>query len=375
MENNKKKALILGGSGLIGGALAEELVKSFDVSVIDLKKPQEKINGVKYITANALSFPDLEELILNIKPELIINSINIATIFSSNPESNYKKLVKFYYNLYQTFCKAKGKLTYIQMGTTGSGGLGFNIPFTHGDKIDDLPIINKAAFAGVSTSMLTLMSRSFGHRVKVSEIKPGLAIFRTELVNKKINDSNLVLIDGGESGHYTYNELALLTHYMGFTTVDTIVDKVIKVLKGDKNFHNHCVHDTIGSMNGAIIKQNHLDHWRLTRYLSIMKKLSGKDYVIATGKLGPPSITRDLILCYFKKNNPEVNEENFSKSIQAEKNIKNTLKYIEKSDKSLHDYLMSEINFQNYSNVPFDADEPWLNVRNLLKSIQIKASD
>jgi nucleoside-diphosphate-sugar epimerase len=366
-HNNKETALVLGGLGLIGGALVEELTKTFDVFVVDKREPKEKTGNVKYYVADALSVSTLEKLVIEHKPRLIVNSINIATIFSDNPEANYKKLVRFYYGLYQIFSRVSHPIHFIQMGTTGSGGLGFDIPFTHGDKIEDLPIINKAAFSGISTAMLTLMSRSFGHRVKVSEVKPGLSIFRKDIVKEKFNGSNLILVDGGESGFYTYNELALLTNYMGFTTVDTIIDKVMKILGGDKSFHNHCVYDTIGSLNGAIIKQNHLDHWRLVKYLNIMKRLSGKDYVIATGKLGPPSITRDLILACLKKENPDLDEESFTKIIKKEPKIVNTIKLIKKNDNILYDYLISELNYNNYLKVTTDEDEPWKNVKSILE--------
>ncbi len=365
-HNNKEAALVLGGLGLIGGSLAQELTKNFDVFVVDRREPKEKNGSVKYYVSDALSVSSLEKLIIEHEPRLIVNSINIATIFSDNPEANYKKLVKFYYSLYQIFSKISHPIHFIQMGTTGSGGLGFDIPFTHGDRIEDLPIINKAAFAGVSTAMLTLMSRSFGHRVKVSEIKPGLSIFRKDIVKEKFDGSNLILIDGGESGFYTYNELALLTCYMGFTTVDTIIDKVMKIIGGDKSFHNHCVYDTIGSLNGAIITQNHLDHWRLVKYLNIMKRLSGKDYIIATGKLGPPSITRDLILTYLKKENPDVDEESFAKKIKGDANIVNTIKFIKKNDKTLYEYLLTELNYENYLKAIYTKDEPWENVKAML---------
>lgn len=368
MLNNRKNAVILGGLGLIGGSLAEELAKSFKVFVVDKRAPIDKIPDVKYFTEDALNHETLSGILEKLQPKLIVNAINIATIFSKDPEINFKKIISFYYNLYQIIERIEGKLSYIQMGTTGSGGLGFNIPFTHGDKIDNLPIINKAAFAGVSTAMLTLLSRSFGHRVSVSEIKPGLAIFRKEIVNKKCGNSNLVIIDGGESGFYTYNELALLTCYMGFTYVDTIVDKVKKILSGDKSFHNHCVYDTIGSLNGAIIRQNHIDQFQLTRALMTMKKCSSCDYIIATGKLGPPTITRDLILAFFKRKHGELIEEDFNKLITEDSCVADTLGYIKATEKPLYDFLSEELNYQNYLKTIASEDEPWKNLRKMIET-------
>jgi len=356
---------------LIGGTIAKELVREFNVFIVDKREPTDRTEGVKYFTENALDHKTLRELLTSLRPKLIVNAINIATIFAQNPEINVRKIIQFYYNLYQILEKVDGKIDYIQIGTTGSGGLGFNIPFTHGDRTDELPIINKAAFAGISTAMLTLLSRSFDHRIRVSEIKPGLAIFRKEIVHKKIDGFNLVIIDGGESGFYTYNELALLTCYMGFTYADTIVDKVKKILGGDKNFHSHCIYDTVGSLNGAIIQQNHIDRFQLTRVLARMKKHSGTDYIIATGKLGPPTITRDLILAWLKHFYPNLNKEEFSKAVVDNKCVSKTLEYIKNNDKKLFGFLADELTYENYQKQIGVEAEPW---RNLKKAIDTKKS-
>lgn len=369
MSNNKDKVLILGGLGLVGSSVAQELAKSFDVVIVDIRKPKGNLNrNISYRRIDALNNNDLDNLICSIKPKIVINTINIATIYSHDPDKNFMKMIKFYYQLYQILNRIKGKIFYLQMGTTGAGGLGFNIPFTHGEKIEDMPIINKAAFAGISTAMLALLSKSFNNGVKIAEIKPGLAIFKEQVECTAINDCNLVVIDGGESGYYTYNELALLTSFMGFTTAKAIVNKILSLINEKKSIHRHCFYDIIESINSATVTQSSADRRKLHKILKQMKKLSGNEYIIATGNLGPPNITRGLILSCVKILHPDADDAECTKILENNKNVKNTLNYIKKTKPTLYQYLKRELNFTNFAKIPNMYSEPWQNVKLILEN-------
>ncbi len=364
-DNSKnKKVLILGGLGLLGFTLAQRLARrGLEVIVVDKKSLKKKLlPKISYIQTDALNSYEFRKLILAHRPNIIVNAINIATIFSHKPEKNYQRLIRFYYRLYRIIKKMDSEVLFIQLGTTGSGGLGFNIPFTHGDKIEDLPIINKAAFAGISTSMLILLSRSFDKNVKIAEIKPGLAIFKEKVETSEYQKSNLVVIDGGESGFYTYNELALLTRFMGSTTVDKIIDKVMILIDGKKNIHKHCIYDVVESLNNSVISSDSADKYELSKTIRQMKKMSGKDFIIATGELGPPSITRDLMLSYIKVKFPGLKKSKFESLLDSDMNIKNTLSYIQSRKLGLYEYLKKELNYYNYKHIPNYYKEPWENV-------------
>src|SRR3989344_2607671 len=64
---------------------------------------------------------------------------------------------------------------YLKIGTTGTGGMGFNIPYTHGENKPSFTLLEKAAISGAYTSLLYLLSQTFGI-AEVKEIKPAALV-------------------------------------------------------------------------------------------------------------------------------------------------------------------------------------------------------
>ena len=349
-----KKYVIVGGAGLLGTAIAKEAVRrKEDVVIIDMPKKilskKEKIPGVTYRGEDVLKKNVLRSCMKELKPDVLINAINVATIFSHDTKVGYDALIKFYVTLYGSILDLRKPLHYIQMGTTGAGGLGFNIPFTHGAALEDLPIIHKAAFSGMTTSLLTMLSRSYGGDIKVSEIKPGLAIFSDVVQVEKIGDGVAVTADGGESGPYTYNELALLTARMGFTTADCIAKDVLAVIEGKKAVRRLSAYDITEVLNATIVSPVKGDEHRRQVLMKGMKHAAGKSGVIATGSLGPPSITRDLIIGHAILNKLQVSvDHHFFEVLQLDTAIRATCAYIKLHNSELFSYLQKECTYERY---------------------------
>ncbi len=55
---------------------------------------------------------------------------------------------------------AAGTRVYVKVGTTGTGGMGLNIPYTHGEERPSRMLLSKSALAGAHTLLLLLASRS-----------------------------------------------------------------------------------------------------------------------------------------------------------------------------------------------------------------------
>lgn len=341
----KDKLLIIGGSGLVGNAIYKNYASHYDIVVADKKSNSSKLDHIycDIFDANGLNF------ILDIKPRIIINCVNLATIFSRHPQLGYGMALDFYISLFSILKKLTYPKTYIQVGTTGTGGLGFEIPFTHGENIRELPILHKAAFAGIVTNMLLLLSRSPQALTKIIEVKPGLCIFNSEIVSSKFDGVWLNTIEGGESGDYTLDELELLTSYMGFTTAKRVADKIINTMDdGCDSAQQSSKYNIIQSINNSVINSDEVDRDDLSQLVNKLSATKYKNHIIATGNLGPPTITRDLILSHLVVNNELVTEEIFNNIFQNDISVAATIKYIKTIKPELYKYLMRECNYANY---------------------------
>ena len=76
--------------------------------------------------------------------------------------------------LHRAFREA-GTRAYLKVGTTGTGGLGLNIPYTHGEDRPSPTLMSKNAVAFAHTGLLFLMARTPGAPI-VKEIKPAAMI-------------------------------------------------------------------------------------------------------------------------------------------------------------------------------------------------------
>src|SRR6185295_11349570 len=70
---------------------------------------------------------------------------------------------------------------YVKVGTTGTGGMGLNIPYTHSEDKPSLPLLAKSAIGFAHTGLLFLLARTPAaseekHSAIVKEVKPGAMI-------------------------------------------------------------------------------------------------------------------------------------------------------------------------------------------------------
>lgn len=70
---------------------------------------------------------------------------------------------------------AGGTELYLKVGTTGTGGMGLNIPYTHSESKPSRTLMSKSAVAGASSLLFLLMNRTAGGPM-IKEIKPAALI-------------------------------------------------------------------------------------------------------------------------------------------------------------------------------------------------------
>ena len=64
---------------------------------------------------------------------------------------------------------------YVKVGTTGTGGMGINIPYTHSEDKPSAQLLSKSAIGFAHTGLLFLLARTPGVSI-IKEIKPGAMI-------------------------------------------------------------------------------------------------------------------------------------------------------------------------------------------------------
>ena len=84
------------------------------------------------------------------------------------------QLIRHVQVLWQSMVKA-GTHAYVKIGTSGTGGMGLNIPYTHSEEKPSRVLLSKTALAGAHTLLLFLMARTPGGPI-TKEIKPAAAI-------------------------------------------------------------------------------------------------------------------------------------------------------------------------------------------------------
>jgi hypothetical protein len=143
----------------------------------------------------------LYRLLAESRPEVVVDCVNTATgiaygdIFTSAEQVLARleegapdaaaierlldalympRLIRHVQLLYRGMSDA-GTRVYVKVGTTGSGGMGLNVPYTHSEEKPSRLLLSKSALAGAQSMLLFLMGRTPGAPI-TKEIKPAAVI-------------------------------------------------------------------------------------------------------------------------------------------------------------------------------------------------------
>jgi len=78
-----------------------------------------------------------------------------------------------------------GTRLYLKIGTTGTGGMGLNVPYTHSEDRPSAKLMTKASVAFAHTGLLFLMARTAGGPI-VKEVKPAAMIGYADIDHRTI---------------------------------------------------------------------------------------------------------------------------------------------------------------------------------------------
>ena len=245
------------------------------------------------------------------------------------------QLVRHMQLLYEAMRRA-GTEGYVKVGTSGTGGMGFNIPFTHGEEKPSRLLLSKSAVAGAQSLLTFLMARTPDGPAIVKEIKPTALIgwraigygpirrrgrdfalydcLPEEAVSAK-DEGNLVpegrfgtacgeklqavYIDTGENGFFTAAEFAAITApgLMQIVTPEDVAENVVRELVGG-NTGRDVVAALDSSVTGPTYRGGHLRQAALNR-LAQLEAEHGE--AVAFEILGPPRLSKLLYEAHLLK--------------------------------------------------------------------------
>lgn len=317
----------------------------------------------------------LYQLVLQYRPQVIIDAMNTATgiaysdIFSharqvwrevqdesTNKDSVEKLLCSLYIPqlirhvdvLYRAMVAVDTK-AYVKLGTSGTGGMGWNIPYTHGEERPSSVLLSKSAVAGAHTLLLFLLARTPGiaslenedevvskappatmeikptamigwrgighgpiHKrgrpVELEEVDLKTAIPATGTL--KLDDPALeklsgrlletVFVDTGENGLFSTEEFVAITSpgQMEFVTPEEIARNVVDEVRGVNTGK-----DVINALNVTCMGPTYRAGFQRQRAIQKLRELESRHGVdsVAFENLGPPRLSKLLYEAYYLK--------------------------------------------------------------------------
>lgn len=297
----------------------EILTSSYLYQIITRHKPEIIVDCIN--TATSLSYQNIYQIYKGfLKEKKNSKDFNgLKHIFKILSSLSIPPLVRHIQILYESMKRA-GTAFYLKIGTTGTGGMGFNIPFTHGEEQPSRLLLSKTAVAGAQTLLLFLLSRTPGGPI-IKELKPACLIgwkrigkgkifkrgkpiqffdcplnsgYQLKLGEKfsfqsmnwgiriKRKDVEGVFVDTGENGLFSLCEFKVITTLglMQYITPEEIAKVVLLEIKGVNTSK-----DILGSIAGAVMGPTYRAGFLRERVIKGMEKLG--DVGMAYGLLGP----------------------------------------------------------------------------------------
>jgi NAD(P)-dependent dehydrogenase (short-subunit alcohol dehydrogenase family) len=386
LEN--RKILVLGGYGLVGMAVCRELlqrrpaeIQIHSLRIDESEKAREELSpeaGATRISVSAgnifgladsddrrekiraelkplsdenLSVFRLYRVLTESKPDVVIDCVNTATgiaygnIFHAaeallrqldvgevTPETAESlldalympRLIRHIQIMYRGMIDAQTRV-YVKVGTTGTGGMGLNIPYTHSEERPSRVLLSKSALAGAQSMLLFLMARTAGAPI-TKEIKPAAAIawkkigygpiYRGGKPLRLVDASprplgatcstedpaaaretdvlyENVFIDTGENGVFSAEEFAAVSSgdQMEFVTPEEIASYLVFEIEGRQTGRD-IVSALDSSVLGPTYRAGILRHQAIER-MSELEERHGV-HSVAFEMLGPPRISKLL---------------------------------------------------------------------------------
>jgi hypothetical protein len=337
LNSEKNRSILM--NDVLGDLSNEILNRSFLYQIVDKHKPEIVVDCVN--SATALAYQDIFTSSIEVRKSLeLLKNGEVKRETTPNIEklliTQYiPQLIRHIQILYEVMKHVHTRV-YVKIGTSGTGGMGLNIPYTHSEEKPSRMLLSKSAVAGAHTLLLWLMARTPDAPI-TKEIKPTAAIAWKKIeygeikkrgkavnlfdcpVDKAIRlkgkiqlemksgpwvalDETLkkVYIDTGENGIFSYEEFTAITSrgQMEFVTPEEIANNVVYEILGGNTGH-----DIINALDNATMGPTYRAGSLRSSALQKMERLqmeNGCDSV-AFELLGPPKLSKLLYEAYLLK--------------------------------------------------------------------------
>ena len=341
--------------------------------LIDRHKPTVIVDCIN--TATAISYQDVFTVSRRIK--LLIDSLEsragsidvkeLQPLFTSVRElllsEGIPQITRHILFLHRALAHSAVRV-YVKVGTTGTGGMGINIPYTHSEDKPSPQLLAKSAIGFAHTGLLFLLARTPGqssekHGAIIKEVKPGAMIgfkrlgethirlrgdrdraflvnARDEELGSKLEtkqppeqfgrfegrDVPLKIIgaDTGENGFFSIGEFQAITYprQMEYVTPEEVARTTVLEILGASTGR-----DVLSAIDGAITEPSYragVLREQAIRQMEQLERAAAGEVLpsIAVGHLGPPRLSKLLIEAFLIREAAASDEINTMLKIDAE---------------------------------------------------------
>lgn len=301
------------------------------VQMIRLHRPEVIVDSVN--TATGFSYQDIFDGVAKVREWIgeggfdPAGTTDLETFLLSQSVPQLIRHVRFVHRATTEY----GTRVYLKVGTTGTGGMGMNIPYTHSEDRPSQKLLAKNEAAFGHTGLLFLLARTPGAPI-VKEVKPAAMIGYRAVEVRKVSDKHnsselyrprevvlgdgarlelrddssayerdgelqVAIVDTGENGVFTRGEFSAITAFgqMEYVTPEEIAAIVVRELRGATTGR-----DIISALDGAVLDPSYkagLVRGVALKDLEAVEQRSleeGAVPSIALGRLGPPELSKLL---------------------------------------------------------------------------------
>ncbi|HEX7421675.1 MAG TPA: hypothetical protein VF505_17430, partial [Thermoanaerobaculia bacterium] len=363
-----------------------DYTKSALFQLIDRHKPTVIVDCIN--TATAISYQDVFTVSRRIK--LLIDSLEsrdgkidvkeLQPLFTSVRElllsEGIPQITRHILFLHRSLAHSAVRV-YVKVGTTGTGGMGINIPYTHSEDKPSPQLLAKSAIGFAHTGLLFLLARTPGqssekHGAIIKEVKPGAMIgfkrlgethirlrgdrdraflvnARDEQLGNKLEtkqspetfgrfegrDVPLKIIgaDTGENGFFSIGEFQAITYprQMEYVTPEEVARTTVLEILGASTGR-----DVLSAIDGAITEPSYragVLREQAIRQMENLERAASSEVLpsIAVGHLGPPRLSKLLIEAFLIREAAASEDFNTMLKIDAEEMQTRVETYLDKN--------------------------------------------